>query len=183
MIFISAGHHAAAKGAAFGDFVEYDEALIWQSLIIHHIANAPCAPHVMPVPSGVLREKTRFINSWSQLQNDVAVEIHFNSAVNADGEHVGRGSETLYYPESERGKRLALDVQAALSPIFQPDRGAKAGYYRMDSTRGVDWFLEKTKCTAIIIEPDFVQRAEFIRANREAGCVAIAETLLKFTRG
>jgi N-acetylmuramoyl-L-alanine amidase len=170
MIFISAGHHPSAPGATFERFIENDEAVIWAQIMADELGS-----DAILVPNAVLRHKVDFINSRA-LDGDVAIEIHFNSAMQ-DGEHVGRGSETLYYPNSVEGERLAESIQEFLSVVFPPNRGAKVGWYHMDPERGPDFFLAKTKCTALIIEPEFVHRSNKIHAFRDEAIAAIIDGL------
>lgn len=170
MIFISAGHYPAAPGAKYERFIEHDEAVIWASQLAKLVDNS------LLVPTGVLKEKVGFINERS-LNGDVAIEIHFNAAVNSEGENVGRGCETLYYPGSSKGKILAMLCQDALAELFPPSRGVKEGWYRMDPSRGADFFLAKTICTAVIIEPEFVHRSQIITDNRNQAIEGLAEML------
>lgn len=173
MILVSAGHHPYAKGATYENFNEHDEAKIWVSLITNHLGHRG-----MSVPVGVLRDKVSFINGIEDAE--CAIEIHFNSAVNSDGEHIGNGSETLYYPNSVKGKELAEKIQDKLSIIYEPNRGVKEGWYKMNPSLGADFFLKRTKCTSLIIEPEFVHHHEKIIEARNAGCKIIAEVLLNF---
>lgn len=174
MIFISAGHHPAAPGARFGRFIEHDEACIWAEAIVEQLGE-----NGILVPTGVLREKVAFINERI-LNGDIAVEVHFNAAKNSSGENVGKGCETLYYPGSEAGKDLAELCQGILSEFFPPDRGTKEGWYRMDPARGPDFFLAKTKCPAVIIEPEFVHRFDLIHTHRVEACKDLANALRIF---
>jgi len=169
MILISAGHYKEKPGSSYGDFAEHQEAVIWRDILVDMLDGDP-------VPAGILRNKVEFINS---AKPDLAIEIHFNDAINSSGERIGEGSETLYYPGSIKGLRIANLVQSELSKIFGPNRGAKEGWYRMDKRYGPDFFLARTSCVSIIIEPEFVVNAEKIRANRESGCRAIADALRK----
>jgi N-acetylmuramoyl-L-alanine amidase len=170
MIFISAGHHPAAPGATFERFIEHDEAVIWAQQLVDEIGE-----NATLVPTGTLQNKVDFINS-RLLNGDIAIEIHFNAAI-ANGQHVGRGSETLYYPGSEKGEKLAAIVQHCLATHYPPDRGVKEGWYRMDPKRGPDFFLARTKCPAIIIEPDFVHRFELIQEHRDDAINHLANIL------
>jgi len=172
MIFISAGHYPAQPGATHERFVEHDEAILWRDLLIGKLVPLD----VMSVPTGVLRSKIDFINARTQ-NGDIALEVHFNAALNAEGVNVGRGCETLYYPGSEAGKDIATAVQEALADVFPPSRGVKEGWYRMDPSRGADFFLEKTRCPAIILEPEFVHRSDIIQDSRESACYLLAETI------
>ena len=176
-ILVSAGHYPARPGARMGDFVEHFEAVTWRDLLVAELGDIAA-----PVPVGVLREKVAHINAAGAT---LAVEIHFNDAWRDrngdgtvdDGEHVGRGSETLYYPGSDEGLALAEAVQAELSAVFPPNRGAKEGWYRMDPKFGPDFFLAKTRCPSVIIEPEFVANAETIRSNRSSGIAVVARAI------
>lgn len=180
MIFVSAGHYPSKPGASHGSFTEYDEAAVWANRIVEILDEA------VLVPTGFLRQKAAFINARAP---SLAIEIHFNSFkvwrdANRDGlmtddeiHAAGRGSETLYYPGSEKGKRFAEIVQTALASVFQPDRGIKEGWYRLNPDNGPDFFLAKTSCPAVIVEPEFIHRKGIIQDNREEACQRIASAL------
>ncbi len=181
MLFaLSAGHHPKAKGAQYNGFNEHDEAVLWVDELAMQLGS-----DALIVPTGLLREKVAFINSHNC---DAAIEVHFNSAI-IDGKPVGRGCETLYYPKSSKGKHLAQIIQRSIAPMYFPNRGIKEGWYRMDVPGRVDYhgdvegdekpdyFLAKTKCPAVIIEPDFVHNSGAIRKHRKAACEAIANAL------
>ena len=189
LICISAGHYPERPGACFGSFCEHSEANHWAILITDYIIREGYEAAL--VPTGTLKKKVEFINSR---ETSLAVEIHFNSFkvwedANRDGivtddelKHTGQGCETLYYPESQKGALLASNIQAVLSDIFSPDRGIKEGWYRMDPKNGPDYFLEKTSCTSVIVEPDFIHRIEKIQDNRRQACIAIGNAIIK-TKG
>lgn len=189
MIHISAGHFPERPGACFGTFCEHNEAMHWAILIVEHLTQQGCGAVV--VPTGPLKKKIEFINGSNP---QLAVEIHFNSFkiwedANRDGlitddelHHAGRGCETLYYPESQKGVVLAHNVQDALTEFFPPDRGIKEGWYRMNPKNGPDYFLEKTACPSIIVEPDFIHKKNKIQDRRRDACIAIAEAVIK-TKG
>ncbi len=162
MIFLSAGHYPSAPGAKWERFVEHDEAIVWRDMLHDGLASLS-----MVVPTGVLKTKVDFINERS-MSGDVAVEVHFNAARDSNDNPIGRGCETLYYPGSIRGERIAVAIQKVMAEFFPPNRGAKEGWYRMDPSRGADFFLAKTKCAAVIIEPEFVHRSDVINDSREA---------------
>jgi len=170
MIFVCAGHHVKAPGASYKGFNEYDEACLWSKLIVDYIGN-----NAVLVPNGVIKDKVQFINDRDPVDS-IAVEIHFNSAKDDQGTPIGEGAETLYYPDSVKGRVIATKVQAALAGLFR-DRGVKEGWYRMQKRFGPDYFLARTKCPAIIIEPDFIHRREYIQTRREQACRAIANAL------
>jgi hypothetical protein len=137
--------------------------------------------NAMLVPTGILKNKVNFINGRI-MNGDVAIEIHFNAARDVDNNPVGHGCETLYYPGSVRGKLLAEKCQEALSSIYLPDRGVKEGWYRMNPDNGPDFFLAKTKCAAVIIEPEFVHRSEIITSVRDEAIVSLAAALKGFEK-
>lgn len=171
---ISAGHYPERPGACFDDFCEHGEAKSWAILITDHLIRMGVDARL--VPNGVLKNKVEYINGNDA---EIAVEIHFNSAKDSEGTHIGEGCETLYCPESQRGAYIANEIQKAIAPALFRDRGIKEGWYRMIKKNGPDFFLAKTSCPAIIIEPDFIHRKDFIQSNRELACKAIANTLSK----
>lgn len=192
MILISAGHHEKAQGAKFHNgkrlFTEYELAVAWADNI-EYILNHGGDKRCIRVPNGTLKEKVRFINAVPD--KTIAVEIHFNSAqlwkdqnangVIDDGEmvHVGRGSETLYYAGSKKGFKAAELMQDSLSQVFPPNRGAKEGWYHMNKAKGLDYFLLKTACISLIIEPEFIDNLDKLIKGMDTGCHAIANSLLE----
>lgn len=180
LICISAGHNPRRTGASFEGFKEYPEAHLWATRIAQILSEKVSVDHV---PTGGLKSKVEFINA---ADCKIAVEIHFNAArknIAKEGDppiwkSIGRGSETLYYPRSEKGNKAALIMQKHLASVFPPDRGAKEGWYQMNPKRGIaDYFLRKTNCTSLIVEPEFIHRKKIIKDNRETGCTAIASAL------
>lgn len=187
MIFLSPGHHPAKPGAVFEGFAEHDEAVRWVERIHHYLPQG----HSVMVPPLVLQQKVDFINS-RHVMGSFALEVHFNSAKKWNDEdhdgvvdpgeekNVGRGCEVLYFPGSEKGMNYAQAILDAIAPFFPPSRGVKEGWYRMDPKYGVDFFLDKTRCPAIIIEPEFIQFKDDIQAHREECCEMIALALEEF---
>jgi len=183
MILISAGHHEKSQGASFAGVTEYDLTVKWADRIALLLGD-----DAIRVPNGFLRNKIEFINKQNA---DLAIEIHFNSAKlwkdwNKNGHidegemvNVGRGSETLYYPGSVKGKLAAEIMQQAIGHVFKPNRGAKEGYYQMNPAKGADYFLRRTNCTSLIIEPEFIDNQTAINENFDLGCTLIAATLLE----
>lgn len=182
MILVSAGHHNGAKGATYERYTEFDLALPWRNEIVNNLSYNG---HI--VPSGLLRDKVKYINERDPA---LAIEIHFNSAI-ARGKHVGRGCECLYKPEDHRSRHAAQQIQLDLAPYFQPDRGAKEGWYRMDfpgrvdyhgdvdGDEKVDYFLRATKCPAVIVEPEFIHNIDKIHQNMGLACLAISNALIR----
>jgi hypothetical protein len=70
-----------------------------------------------------------------------------------------------------------------------PDRGAKEGWYKMDRPGVIDfygdedgdempdYFLRKTNCPALILEPEFIQQYGHIKNSRKVGTQAIAAAI------
>ena len=171
MILLSAGHYPGKPGACFEGFCEFDEAERWIKEVKSHLSDE----EALLVPPGTLKTKVAFINARHPA---LAVEIHFNSAVNARGEHVGDGSLCLYYPGSKVGKQYAERLQYCVEPVFGKSwDGVMEGWYRMDKKYGPDFFLAKTNCPAVIVEPQYIHRKENIIEYREAACFNIAEML------
>ena len=189
MIAISGGHWDRARGAKNETgFSEYPETMEWARLI-HDILRKKEVDVVL-VPGEPLQTKIDFINEGvRQGEIDLAVEIHFNSSPGGRG----RGSETLYCPGSVEGERIADLVQGSLGSIMAPNRGVKQGWYRMDRPGIVDYdgdidgdehpdaFLYRTRCPAIIIEPEFIQRESVVRDMRTIACEVIADALVEAT--
>lgn len=168
-IFLSAGHHPSAPGAHNGDFIEHFEAVKWIDKINEMLKSKNIKTIV--VPTGTLKSKVEFINIHSN-RGDIAIELHFNSNVNA------RGSETLYCPGSINGEKLALIMQKHLSTVFLPDRGIKEGYYQGDKAGNKKlYFLIKSSPVALILEPEFVFNKDKIIDNFESGCESIVNAI------
>ena len=154
------------KGCSVDGFTEHDEAAIWVALIANHLGK-----NAMVVPDGTLKQKTTFINSWSNV-GDLAIEVHF-------GDESGNGSESRYQPGRETSKNAAQRLQEALSGVFGSGRGACEGWYRNNRKMGVEWFLEKTRCEAVIIEPEHIYNQDIIQKRRNRACRVVAETLME----
>jgi len=185
MICISAGHHPTKPGACYEGFCEHDEAVRWVDEICSHLGES-----CLKVPATTLKEKVAFINARMPR---AAIEIHFNAArvwedldkngIQDVGEvrNVGKGALTLYYPGSKNGLTLATAIQGNLETLFDRHwNGVMEGWYRMNKKFGPDYFLEKTRCPAIIIEPEFIHRKDIIQNKRKEACIAIATTLKEF---
>lgn len=176
MLLVSAGHHPSKPGACYKSFCEHDEAVRWVDEICDQLGEQRC----VKVPPGVLRDKVRFINNRHPV---AAVEIHFNSAVDSEGNHVGSGALCLHYPGSQTGMSLATRIQQGLEPIFGRHwNGVMEGWYRMDPKFGPDFFLARISCPSVIIEPEFIHHKELLQGNRYQACFAIAQSLLEFMR-
>ena len=155
-VAISLGHRPARPGYKIKQISEYSELAPLVGYLIQRLSQKGILAYI--IGTGILQNKVAHIN---RLKADLAVEVHLN----AGG---GHGAETLYCPGSSTGKRLDQDVQDQIVLLGMRDRGVKEGWFRMDKP-GVkehskdiegdekkDYFLEKTNCPAIIIEPYFL---------------------------
>ena len=200
MIYISAGHHQTFKGARHLDFWEYDEALLWRDEIVGNLGvngRAVAAPpsdlvflteDQLKDPKACRRVETDArLYKLSQINKAedarLAVEVHFNSLDTTKTLPSERGCLTYYYPGSQSGRRMAQQVQEVQRQFFAPDLGAHEGYVQMNKSMGVIWFLALTKCPALIIEPQFIDRKEDIQAKRHDCCVALANVFLEMHEG
>jgi len=179
-LLLSAGHYPAEKGACYKDFCEHDKAVKWVRLVQDNL-DGLCK--VVPVPGVRLVDKVNFVNRH---HGDLALEIHFNAC----GGCGAKGSESLYMPSSVKGQLMARIIQEEISKVFSPSRGVKEGWYKQDRPGVIDYqgdvdgdekpdyFLKKTRWPAVIVEPEFIHNEERIVSNREAGCKALATSIM-----
>lgn len=178
MFILSIGHHPDAKGATNGDYNEFDLACQWAERIEQILGPKDIGFKLAPV--GRLEDKVKFINNTRHVQ--FAAELHFNANITG-----AQGSETLYYPGSNSGRKYANMIQNEYERrnIFQPNRGAKEGYYfNSDGTKSDEilYFLRATKVPSVIIEPEFMSNMDRINDYWYEGCDAIIQATLKFHR-
>jgi len=158
-IGLSAGHYPEKSGAVHNELIEHELILEWIDRIFdvyddtYDFDSQEPGFDLVPIPVGRLTEKVRFINNHDF---DYVIELHFNSV----GGRIVSGSETLYMPGSNRGFEFATIVQENIAPALQiRDRGIKEGVYWGSRERTLTplYFLRRTNCPAIIIEPEFLQ--------------------------
>ncbi len=180
-IAISIGHYPEKSGARFEDLIEHEIAGEWVDKILDtfdDIYDFDCEEPIfefIPVPVGTLREKVKWINSHDF---DYAIEMHFNSV----GGAIVSGAETLYMPGSYRGRQFASIVQDyTIVPLNIRDRGIKEGLYwsSRERTNTPLYFLRRTNCPAIIMEPEFLQSYKRTINNRKIVdfCYALIDAL------
>lgn len=193
MILLGAGHYPESPGACYpadsADWCEHAEAVRWVTALAFYLKEQ-AEPCVIYPPSTLVR-KVAFIN---EQRPTLAVEIHFNS----DPSGKGKGSETLYCPNSSKGRVIANMAQGPLGSMMSPNRGVKEGWYRMDrpghddypgdvdGDEKPDYFLTHTVCPALIIEPEFIHNRAVIEASRDTVCEVLAGSLIaaaRFLRG
>jgi len=188
-VAVSAGHNPDAKGASYKEANEYDEAVLWQDKIIELLGSwDQGSPNIHFIPkrvdTGSLREKVKQINAIKGV--DIAIEVHFNAA----GDPNISGCETLFYPGSSAGREAGKFVNKEIFSAMQvKNRGVKEGWYKMDrpgvidfpgdvdGDENPDYFLAKTRCASLILEPDFIAQIENIQARREAACAGICSAM------
>jgi N-acetylmuramoyl-L-alanine amidase len=175
VVLVSGGHNPGAAGATNEEgFSEYPETYQWAELIVARLSGH-WKTESLVVPTGSLTSKIEFINKVCATKPvALAVEVHFNSSPGGKG----RGSETLYCPGSTSGRVYAEVVQSSMATLMSPNRGVKEGWYQMNPAKGPDAFLKRTRCPAIILEPEFIQRQTVIEANREMCCEVIADAIV-----
>lgn len=184
LVGLSVAHFPAKVGADFCGFNEHNESKVWVMLV--EAALKKLGVEVVVPPIGGLRSKVDWLN---KRHPTVAVEIHFNGSVNPDV----AGCETLYYPNSKKGAVFASTVHTAYRrSMANKDRGVKEGWYRMDRPMIVDYvgdvdgdempdyFLKKTNCPALILEPDFIAQVNNIASKRFIACDKIARGILNY---
>ena len=175
----SVAHTQHKPGATYQDKNEYEESFIWTHMVIEFLKGTGIDTYRVPVGQR-LAKKVSAINSQ---RCDLAIEIHFNAC----GGGGASGCETLYYPGSTKGRVAAAVMQGYVyEAMHTRDRGAKEGWYKMDRPGVIDfygdtdgdempdYFLRKTNCTALILEPEFLEQWQGIEDHRGAGCEAIS---------
>lgn len=185
MILLSAGHYPGSPGACYNGFCEHEEAVRWVNILLPLIRSKT---QVDVVPTGKLLIRDPVTQKmvggkihWVNQQQDVslAVEIHFNS----DESKQQKGSETLYCPGSDKGRRAARTVQDAMSSLLSPNRGAKEGWYQMilppDPRATPDAFLAQTNPVALILEPEFIYNRLVIESLREVVCEVLSDAIIE----
>lgn len=166
-LVLSIAHGPNEKQAQSGLFNEYTLSLMWTVQLVEALKYTGLAVRWVNESS-----PTATVAEVNEIKPTLALEIHFNSFHDASV----RGSETLYFPGSVRGKPLADSVQAALGPLMTPDRGAKPGWYQGREAEHIH-FLQATNCTALIIEPGFIDQREELIKNIPAAVGALALVL------
>jgi len=150
-VAVSIGHTDTDPGAVSKDGrKEHEEARAIAYWVKYYLNRMDYK--VIDVPVGPLPDKVAYINT---LNADVAIEVHLNAA-----NGVATGSESLYYPFSKEGKRLARLVENQMEKITK-SRGIKLGLFRGRKGKYL-YFLRKTKMPSIIVEPYFIDALEYI---------------------
>ena len=187
-VALSAGHYQAKPGACHEGKCEHKLAKNWVNEIWTALRSKEDRPHITLVSSGPLKDKVATINA---LYGDLALEVHFNAC----GGCGASGCETLYYPGSQKGEVAAGIMQKHLQAAMgNKNRGIKEGWYKMDRPGVVDfygdedgdempdYFLRKTNCTALILEPEFIEHLDVINDKMKVGAEAIANAVMEILK-
>jgi hypothetical protein len=198
LVAISAGHNPEAKGATASNkhidgkpISEYDVTVPWAAELLRQIAEVETVEHLylrgMEVKTGKLGYKVEQIN---KAKADLAIEIHFNAGAKTNG------VETLFAPDSKNGLNCAKVIHEHYAHVMDnKNRGIKEGWYKMDQPGRVDYegdvdgdekpdyFLAKTRMTALILEPEFMYSITNAQDKMVEACaglvVAINELALR----
>ena len=107
-------------------------------------------------------------NTWGA---DLFISCHVNSYNGS-----GYGCEVVHYPNSSKGKEYASNISASISKLGFRNRGAKA------DTRGL-YELNKTKMTAVIVEPFFLDNEGDVNIYKRLGPDALAKAIVEGITG
>ena len=151
-VVISIGHNPKSPGAVGLGRVEHFEAAIIASYLAQYLIEMGIK--VTVVPTGTLKQKVNYVNMLRDV--DLAIEIHLNASSNKNV----KGSETLYFPFSKNGKKLAQTIESSMKTITH-SRGSKEGWFRGVKNGKYLYFLAKTKPVSVIVEPYFIS-SEYI---------------------
>lgn len=173
VVALSAGHYPDRCGASYGGQNEHELAIDWCKHILKKLSISGIS--VIQVPSTNLTDKVDFINHLFKV--DIAIEIHFNDSFFKNA----GGCETLYCPDSIEGFLLASYVHGWYAVTMgNKDRGIKPGWYRMIPHTIKNYFLRKTTCPAIILEPEFIYNMKVINEQKLTACNAIASGIINY---
>jgi len=93
---------------------------------------------------GSFVERVKKINN---LDVEMAIEIHHDAHNNKNVS----GASVLYHPGSKNGKKLAKSIINSIK-MSHKTKGIYPGYYRLNPTKPILYFLEHTNMVALLIE-------------------------------
>lgn len=164
-VAIAAGHCPPDFGAVSQGYFEFKE-VVRIAIYVTDILHERCICSVMEY-YGSLRRKVRGIN---RIMPDVAVEIHLNAAHDTSA----HGCEVLHFKNSASAINLAQCIQDELvRDVELSDRKIKSDR----SLRRYLYFLRKTRCPAVIIEPLFITNAKDRVLLRNGGHMKLAKEI------
>ena len=144
-IFIDPGHSGACEPGACAE--GYSEADLNMRIARFTEQELELRGHEVqlsrdgPVEDAELEWRAEKSNDWGA---DLFLSIHCNSFPRVEAE----GTETHYFPGSQKGERLARCIQYRISDaLLTEDRGVKASNFEV---------LRETDCPAVLIECGFI---------------------------
>jgi len=108
-----------------------------------------------------LKTKVQIVN---KSKPDIAIEVHLNSCSDVKQ----RGALCMYYP-SQKSRDLArfilkeignVSAVGIIGSALIKKRGVYVGNFRLDPSYPILYFLRKTKCPAVVVEPLFLSNTE-----------------------
>ena len=156
-VFLSAGHGGKDPGAVGNGLQEKD-----CNLMIMLACSEYLKRQGIDVVCSRTKDENDPVSEEVQEANKSGADIAVSFHNNAGG---GDGSETWYYVNADRSRRLATLLEGATQSLGQNSRGVKA-----TSTL---WFLRGTNMTAALCESAFIDSpdSEFIDTKNE--CMSI----------
>jgi N-acetylmuramoyl-L-alanine amidase len=149
-VFIDPGHGGNDPGATSGDLVEKDLAL---GISLRLRDRLKASGHLVKMSRVTdlfldLGVRASRANEW---RSDVFLSIHLNADPDPDepGMPEAQGSEFWIYPGSVKGRRLAQEIDRAVTDCFikHPARGIKEANFAV---------LRRTKMPAVLLELAFI---------------------------
>ena len=147
-IFIDPGHSGACEPGACAE--GYSEADLNMRIARFTEQELALRGHEVqlsrdgPVEDAELEWRAELSNDWGA---DLFLSIHCNSFGRVEAE----GTETHYFPGSQKGERLARCIQFRIcDALLTEDRGVKASNFEV---------LRETDCPAVMVECGFLSNA------------------------
>lgn len=187
-VALVAGHNQGAPGACHNGVCEYPltkDMMFRVAGILMDVSGIQVLTHA----GGSLEDKVAWVNKMAP---NLAMEFHYNGCGGCKAE----GTETLYDPGSDNGHEAATLIHPFIvEAVGGTDRGIKEGWYHQDKPGRVDYpgdvdgdehrlyFLHKTACPALILEPEFIEQVkptdvEFF----EHVAYAVAEGIIEYAK-
>ncbi len=160
-IALSIGH---GKRVSTAGIIVYDPGAVYYGIsehdicleigeMIHTLCSGIPGLDLAMIPVGTLQEKVAHVNA---LVPDALLELHFNSATDTKV----RGVETLYFPGSPKGRKIAVEILGYIANLAAlSSRGIKE---REDL-----YILKKTRCPAVVVELEFLSNENVARELKE----------------
>ncbi len=172
IVHINAGHGGKDPGA-LGNGMKEKDINLSVALIIGSILSQHGIDVRYTRTTDVFIYPNEIANKANKDKADVFVSIHCNAAANVNG----LGVETLHYPGSKEGKKLAKSLQDSLigAKLHNADRGLKE---RKDLA-----VLTGTKMPAALVELGFITNskdAQLLKYKQPQMAEAVAKGILNY---